>query len=123
MTRGVAVLRPSTPLEVVAWERDIDLRTVSHQAKFLKSIAKRYNLVNGQTVLYSNTAWDRFRAVMVVNGLPVLILFPVDETYELRKKLFEQVAEWLTHTYRVRASVQKGLHAVFDREEYQRKVA
>lgn len=114
----VIPLRPSTPLELVAWEREIDLRTVSHRASWLKDVVKKYQLKNGQAVLYSNGAWDRFRAIQLINGLPVVLLFPVEETYELRHALFEQIAAWLVSSYKMPRNIKGDLNAVFVEDQY-----
>jgi hypothetical protein len=119
----ISALRPTTPLELVAWEHEVDLRTVSHKAAWLKKVAKKYKLKNGQAVLYSNKAWDRFRAVQLINGLPIVLLFPVEETYELRHALFEQIAAWLVSSYKMPKKLTKDLHDVFVEEEYNEAVA
>lgn len=116
---NVTALRPSTPLELVSWEREVDLRKVSHRAGWLRRVTKKFKLKNGQAVLYSNKAWDRFRAVQLINGLPVVILFPVEESYELRRALFEQLAAWVVSTYRVPQRLKKSLHEVFVEDEYE----
>lgn len=117
---SVTPLRPSTPLELVGWEKETDLRTVSHSAKWLiAQTTKLYKLKNGQAILYSNKAEDRFRAVQLINGLPVVILFPIDETYALRRRLYLEIASWLVATYKVPARIKRDLHEVFVQEEYQ----
>jgi len=83
----------------VDWVEDSDLRYVSQQATFLKAVVDAYKLKSGEGVLYSNRAFNRFRLVVMVNRMPLLIVPPVAKGYDLLISLFLQISIFLRETF------------------------
>jgi hypothetical protein len=101
--------RTNTPLELITWRRDQDLREVSQAEDILKGWVRKCKLKDGQVALFSNKMEDRFRMVTLYNGVPMLIILPVGKTRQFRRQLYAKLAEWIVESFLMRDSVERKL--------------
>jgi len=83
----------SSPLRIVGFEDNTNLRNVSWNQNYLEGVKKEWKLQHGQAVVFCNVAQDRFRLVAVFYGLAVLVLPPIDP--EERHSLYLKISEFL----------------------------
>jgi hypothetical protein len=83
----------TTPIEIVAYEEETNLRTITWNQRFLDSVREEHNLKHRQAILYVNGAQDRFRLVACFYGLAVLVLPPTST--EERLSIYIKVGEFL----------------------------
>lgn len=69
-----------SPLEIVGFESDKNLRELSWNIRILEKIKKDYDLAHGEAVIFRNVARDRFRMVVNFFGIPNLIIPPIDSS-------------------------------------------
>jgi len=93
------------PLELITWRRDQDLREVSQAESILWGWVKKCKLKDGQAALFSNKVEDRFRIVARYNGMPMLIILPVAQSYHFRRQLYMKLAEWIVSGFTTSRSV------------------
>lgn len=86
-------LERTTPIEIVAYEEETNLRTITWNQMFLESVRDAHKLKHRQAILYINCAQDRFRLVVCFYGLAVLVLPPTSA--EERLSLYIKVSEFL----------------------------
>lgn len=98
-----------TPLELVTWRRDQDLREVSQAEDVLWAWVRKCRLKDGQLALFSNRIEDRFRMVALYNGMPMLIILPVGKTHQFRRQLYAKLAEWIVDSFLMKDSVERKL--------------
>jgi hypothetical protein len=67
-----------SPLTLVGYEDDMDLRSISWNQDLLEQEAREYKLKHGEAVVYSNVAQTKVRLIAVFYGMAVLILPPID---------------------------------------------
>jgi len=112
ITKLRATRSERTPLELVSWRQEQDLREVTQTDAVLWGWVKRCRLKNGQMALFSNRMQDRFRMVCLYNGMPMLIILPVGKTRQFRRQLYTKLAAWLVDSFLMRDKVAQKL--VFD---------
>lgn len=99
----------NTPLEIVTWRRDQDLREVSQSEDILWSWIRKCRLKDGQVALFSNRAEDRFRMVAQHHGMPMLIILPVAKSHQFRRQLYAKLAEWIVNGFTTKRGVANEL--------------
>lgn len=89
----------ASPIDIVAFEPDSNLREVSWNQTFLEETKEEYGLKHGQAVVFCNVAQDRFRLVAVFYGLAVLVLPPIDpaEKHSLYLKISQFLRRFKVH--------------------------
>jgi len=90
---------PKPLLEIIDWQREQDLREVSQSEPVLLEWLRVFKVKEGQGVLFSNRAETRFRMVAILSGMPVLVIFPVGESRQLRRQLYLKIAQWAIQTF------------------------
>ena len=85
-------------LTVVGEIDTVDLRKVTHQASFLYSVMRKFNLKHLQCVCYMNRRKykPRFRLVINISGIPFLDLPPIDDAgkYSMYLRVSEHLAKF-----------------------------
>lgn len=82
-----------SPLTIVEYCEDENLRYVGWSQRFLEAQKERYALKHQQAILYVNKARDRFRLIACFYGLAVLVLPPTDP--EQRLSIYLKVSQFL----------------------------
>jgi len=83
----------SSPLSIVGYKDDQDLRYVTWNQNFLTYVATDAHLKHREAIVYCNVAKNRVRIVAVFYGLPVLILPPIDPSDRI--SLYLKINEFL----------------------------
>lgn len=73
-----------------------NLREVTHNTTNLHRLARKYQLGEGQGVVFLNSDHTRVRIVAVIREVPLLILFPVAHAGVVLRELFVQAIEWVS---------------------------
>lgn len=76
------------------WVRDQDLREITHLG--LAAKAQRMKIREGEMVLFTNASLSRARAIIMSDGLPLLILFPAESGYQVLSRLVVEALAWTT---------------------------
>lgn len=97
----------SSPLEIVDFEPDTNLRTVCWNQLYLERVKKKYSLEHRQAVIFSNVSQDRFRLVACFFGMAVLMLPPIDP--EDRISLYLKVSQFLRQFHFTRKELLQSL--------------
>lgn len=103
-------MKSNLNITIVDWKPFTDLRTISQREDRLN--AHGVSLKNNQGVLFSNTAHDRFRVVLKINKMLVLLIPPVNADRMDRCSLYLKISHWLKDTF----TVAKYLEDVFEEE-------
>ena len=82
-----------SPINIIGYEEDANLRTVGWNQGFLDRVKREYNLQHGHAVLFVNKAQDRFRLVACFYNLAVLVLPPTEA--ENRLSIYLKVSLFL----------------------------
>jgi hypothetical protein len=82
-----------SPLEIIEFISEANLREVSWNQKFLEKIKVTHNLQHRQAVVFCNLAQDRFRLVANFFGMAVLVLPPIDP--QDRISLYLKISQFL----------------------------
>jgi hypothetical protein len=83
----------SSPLTLIAFEENVNLRNVTWNQRFLDKVAQKYQLQHGQAVVYTNVAKSKVRLVAVFYNMAVLILPPIDP--ESKISLYLKINQFL----------------------------
>ena len=86
----------SKTIKVVAYEDNIDLRTITSNSGFLKKIANRYKMKNKQIAfaVFTNKARTRFRLVSKISNLLMMSIPEIDtaQKHSVYLKVNETIA-------------------------------
>lgn len=96
-------------ISLVGWVEDQDLRKVCQRATFLRKTARDWNLDEGQGVLYTNLAMNRFRVVALLGGMPCLIVMPVAAQRSHLLSLYLQISLTLRNAWGMDDEIRVGL--------------
>lgn len=83
----------ASPLEIIEFVSESNLREVSWNQKFLEGVKQEYKIKHRQAVVFANVAQDRFRLVANFYGLAVLVLPPIDP--QDRISLYLKISQFL----------------------------
>ena len=83
----------SSPLTIVGYEDNCNLRELSWNTKTLEKLKTSYDLAHGEAVIFANEARTKFRLVASFFGMPMLILPPIDP--EDKTSLYLKEAQFL----------------------------
>jgi hypothetical protein len=73
---------------------EIDLRFVTARRKFLRDVARTYQLRSGECVVYTNTALTRFRLVLRIQGAVFLCIPEID--MDSKRSVYLHISEELS---------------------------
>lgn len=110
--------RSISRMTIVDWEDGSDLRYVSHNVDYLLSVAKRYKLVDGQAVMFTNfhiatehqKKDKKVRFVYMMGDIPVLIKMPVSRTIDVMTGIWISVHSFIrgmAATAKIEANLEK----------------
>ncbi|MCJ7760690.1 hypothetical protein MUP59_06055 [Candidatus Bathyarchaeota archaeon] len=100
-----------SPLTLMGFEENTDLRTVSWNQGVLEDTAKSWNLKHGQAVIFSNAARNKIRLIAVFYGMAVLILPPIDPADKI--SLYLKVNEFL-HKFTKNVAITDHINSEID---------
>lgn len=95
------------PIQVIAFEDEVDLRSIIAQTPFLKSLAARHKMTNGDALVFANRAGTRFRLVLQVQKLLMVCVPQIDKTRNL--SMFLEISEALASLAGVESRVRLDL--------------
>ena len=92
-------------LKIAECEDDIDLRTISARATFLRRLERRYKLKDLDVVCFTNKTRTRFRLVLKIRGLMLMCVPEVDD--RTKYSTYLRVNETLTRLGGLKSAIVK----------------
>jgi hypothetical protein len=82
-------------MRITSYTDGIDLRTVVSKSTYLKRMAGRFNLKNGEAACFTNKAQTRFRLIFKLNSTVLLCLPEIDEKnqYSIYLRISDELAK------------------------------
>ena len=69
----------------VGKERDVNLHTVNNHRRFLRKVVREYRMVSGDVVVYNGKSGDRYRMVVMMGTVPVMVMPETDLDHRISR--------------------------------------